>query len=461
MNPSVGTLIALGGTLAVRSLARVNTHTRKQTMTLAPSPLYTRSRTEHARRKAVIAGGVNSNVRLAGTPVPLTIARGSGALLWDVDDNVYIDYAAGMGPMVLGHAHPEVTNAVQQSLATGQLFAGQNQLEAEFAETFVGVLPWVESIRMGMSGTEMDLLAVRISRATTGRTKVVRFTGHYHGWLDPLFVNMGVTPEPMGAVPLTAGQSAAAAADVILCDWNNIEQVDRALESGDVACVLMEPVMCNSGLIEPAPGYLEAVKKLCNQHGALFIIDEVITGFRLGLTGAQGALGIHGDISIYAKAIASGFPLAVLGTTTDLLASVGRGEVNHSGTYNTGVSSVAAGIATLRVLIDSDPYPEMARLTQRLADGLRRLASDTDINLAVDYIGGSLCQTRFGKSDPVTSLADHVANSDPDLLGRFLEALQDHGVRPTSRGMWFVSAAHDEALIDKTLEAAGQALAQL
>jgi len=430
-------------------------------MTSATNLRYDRSRAEHARRKAVIAGGVNSNVRLAGTPVPLTITRGSGALLWDVDDNVYIDYAAGMGPMILGHNHPEVSSAVRQSLSTGQLFAGQNQLEAKFAETLVDVLPWVESVRMGMSGTEMDLLAVRIARATTGRHKIVRFAGHYHGWLDPLFVDMGVTPEPMGAVPLTDGQSAAAAADVILCEWNDIGQVAQALESGDVACVLMEPAMCNTGLIQPSPGYLEAVKQLCQQHGALFIVDEVITGFRLGLTGAQGLLGVHGDISIYAKAIASGFPLAVLGTTTDLLASVGRGEVNHSGTYNAGLSSVAAGIATLRVLIDSDPYPEMDRLTRRLADGLRQLGRDLNVELAVDHIGGSMCQTRFGKPDSVTSRGDFVANSDPLLLTRFLEALQDQGVRTTSRGLWFVSTAHDDALIDKTLAATEQALGQL
>ena len=430
-------------------------------MTSAQDSRYDRSRTEHDRRKEVIAGGVNSNVRLLGAPVPLTFTRGDGALLWDVDDNVYIDYAAGMGPMVLGHNHPAVTAAVQQSLSTGQLFAGQHLLEAEFAETLVGALPWVESIRIGLSGTEMDLLALRIARAATGRHKVVRFTGHYHGWLDPLFVNMGVIPEPMGPVPLTAGQSTSAASDVILCEWNDVEHVARALETGDVACVLMEPVMCNTGLIPPAAGYLEGVKRLCEQHGALLIIDEVITGFRLGLTGAQGLLGVHGDISIYAKAIASGFPLAVLGTTTELLAAVGRGEVNHSGTYNTGVSSVAAGVATLRVLIDTDPYPEMERLTRRLAYGLRELGRNQGIDLAVDHVGGGLCQTRFGKSEPATSRADFAANSDGALLARFLKGLQDHGVRPTSRGLWFVSAVHHDALIDQTLEVAQRVLAQM
>lgn len=425
------------------------------------SPRYDRSRQEHTRRKKTIAGGVNSNIRLHGVPVPLTFARGDGALLWDVDDNAYIDYAAGMGPMVLGHNHPAVTAEVKESLAAGQLFAGQNQHEAEFAEAFVGALPWIESIRMGMSGTEMDLLAVRIARATTGRRKVVRFAGHYHGWLDPLFVNMSVTTDRMEAVPLTAGQSVAAATDVIMCEWNDISQLEQALECGDVAGVLMEPVMCNVGLIPPSAGYLDDVKALCRQHGALFIVDEVITGFRMGLCGAQGFYGIHGDISIYAKAIASGFPLAVLGTSAELLAGVGRGEINHSGTYNAGVSSVAAGIATLRFLIESDPYPKMDRLTCRLVDGLRHLDTELGAGLVVDHIGGSMCQTRFGKPGPMASRAEFAANSDDDRLARFLVHLQDLGVRPTSRGLWFVSAAHDEALIDKSLDAARSALSRL
>lgn len=426
----------------------------------SPTPSYEASIAEHARRRKVIAGGVNSNVRLAGQPVPLTFVRGEGALLWDVDGNEYVDYAAGMGPMVLGHSHPAVVAAVQESVSTGQLFAGQNRLEAEFAEALVGALPWVDSIRIGLTGTEMDLLAVRIARAATGRRRVVRFVGHYHGWLDPLFINGAAVPEPFGAPPLTPGQSEAAASDVIVCEWNDPDQVADALAMGDVACVLMEPVMCNTGLIAPAPGYLEGVKAACAEHGALLVIDEVITGFRFGLTGAQGRLGVHGDISVYAKAIASGFPLAVLGTTDELLAAVGRGEVNHSGTYNTGVSSLAAGVATIRFLIDDDPYPEMDRLTARLADGLRDVGRAAGVSLAVDHVGGSLLQTRFGEDRPMKSRADFVANSDASMLAPFLQQLQDLGVRPTSRGLWFVSAAHDDDTVDRTIEAAGRALDQ-
>jgi glutamate-1-semialdehyde 2,1-aminomutase len=416
---------------------------------------------EHTRRRAVIAGGVNSNVRLSGTPVPLTFERGAGALLWDVDGNEYVDYACGMGPMILGHCHPVVVSAVQASLSAGQLFAGQNRYEAELAETLVGVLPWIESIRIGLTGTELDLLAIRIARAATGRHRVVRFVGHYHGWLDPLFIDGAATPVPFGEVPLTPGQSAAAATDVVVCEWNDLDQVAQALAIGDVACVLMEPVMCNTGLIAPAPGYLEGVRALCADHGALLVVDEVITGFRFGLTGAQGYFGVHGDVSIYAKAIASGFPLAVLGATADLLAPVGRGEVNHSGTYNAGVSSLAASVATLRYLRDADPYPELERITQRLVEGIRRVGSRSGSPLVVDHVAGSALQVRFGEDRPMRSRADFAANSDRQLLARLIEELQALGVRPTSRGLFFVSAAHDDTIVDRTLDAVDAALRRM
>lgn len=432
-------------------------------MTISPdlTTRYAATIAEHARRRAVIAGGVNSNVRLAGSPAPLTFDRASGARLWDVDGNEYLDYAAGMGPMILGHSHPAVTEAVRRSLDSGQLFAGQNRLEAEFAEVLVGALPWVDHIRIGLSGTEMDLLAVRISRAATGRQKVVRFAGHYHGWLDPLFIDGAAQVQPFGPAPLTKGQSVAGATDLVMCEWNDLGQVRTALESGDVACVVMEPVMCNTGLIAPAPGYLEGVRDLCRQHGAVLVIDEVITGFRLGLTGAQGRLDVHGDISIYAKAIASGFPMAVLGTTAELLAAVGTGEVNHSGTYNTGVSSLAAGVATMRWLIDRDPYPELERVTARLVDELRSVGRAAGVDLAVDHIGGALFQTRFGSADAVASRADFAARSDKAMLAKFLEVLQHHGVRPTSRGLWFVSAAHDDAVVEQTVAAVTNAVREL
>jgi glutamate-1-semialdehyde 2,1-aminomutase len=420
---------------------------------------YAKSIEEHARRSRVIAGGVNSNVRLASRPVPLTFTRAAGAHLWDVDGNEYIDYAGGMGPMLLGHNHPQVLAAVRRALDAGQCFAGQNELEAEFGERVIAAVPWIESIRIGLAGSDMDLLAVRIARAATGRARVLRFVGHYHGWLDPLLVGAGSVPAPFGHPPVGPGQSVAASDDVVICEWNDLAVVEQVLRTGEIACVLMEPIMCNTGVIPPAPGYLEGVRELCRRHGALLVIDEVITGFRLGLTGAQGFLGVNGDITLYAKAVASGYPMSVLGTTRELLGAVGRGEVNHSGTYNAGLLSVAAAVETLRILVETDPYPELDRRTTRLVDELRSIGASK--GLAIDHAGGSLFQLRFGTTDTIRSLAQFVEDSDQPLLMRFLDALQDCGVRPTSRGLCFVSTAHDDAVIDATLERTSAALAMI
>jgi glutamate-1-semialdehyde 2,1-aminomutase len=425
----------------------------------ATSTRYANSIEEHDRRSRVIAGGVNSNVRLASRPAPLTFERALGAYLWDVDGNEYIDYAGGMGPMLLGHNHPRVLAAVHQALDVGQCFAGQNEFEAEFGERLVAAVPWIESIRIGLTGSEMDLLAVRIARAATGRARVLRFVGHYHGWLDPLLAGAGPMPSPFGRPTVGSGQSVAASDDVVICEWNDLALVERVFSTEEIACVLMEPLMCNTGLIAPAPGYLEGVRELCRRHGALLVIDEVITGFRLGLTGAQGFLGIQGDITLYAKAVASGYPMAVLGTTQELLSAVGRGEVNHSGTYNASVLSVAAGVETLRILVETDPYPELDQRTTRLVDELRSIGAGK--GLAIDHVGGSLLQFRFGAPDTIHSLADYVAQSDQALLMRFLDALQDCGVRPTSRGLCFVSTAHDDAVIDATIERTSAALATI
>jgi glutamate-1-semialdehyde 2,1-aminomutase len=422
----------------------------------ATSKRYAKSIEAHTRRSRVIAGGVNSNVRLASRPVPLTFTRAAGAYLWDVDGNDYVDYAAGMGPMILGHNHPRILGAVRRALEVGQCFAGQHEFEAEFGERLVEVVPWIESIRIGLAGSDVVLLAVRIARAATGRERVLRFVGHYHGWLDPLLVGSGPIPEPFGHPPVGAGQSLASSDDVIICEWNNLALVEEVLSTQQIACVIMEPIMCNTGVIPPEPGYLEGVRDLCQRHGALLIIDEVITGFRFGLTGAQGLLGIHGDITLYAKAVASGYPMAVLGTTQDLLGAVGRGEVNHSGTYNSGTLSVAAGVETLRVLVETDPYPELQGRTTRLVNELRSIGATK--GLAIDYIGGSIFQFRFGPSDMVRSRAQLVQDSDEALLARFLDALQDQGVRPTSRGLCFVSTAHDDAVVDMTLDRTSAAL---
>ena len=402
--------------------------------------------------------GVPSSFQ-AYDPHPIVIESAAGAVMRDVDGNDYVDYAGGMGPMILGHNHPRVLAAVRRALEVGQCFAGQNEYEAEFGERLTAAVPWIESIRIGLAGSDVDLLAVRIARAVTGRSRILRFVGHYHGWIDPLLVGSGPIPEPFGHPPVDNGMSVAASDDIIICEWNDLSLVEQVFATEKIAGVIMEPIMCNTGVIPPAPGFLDGVRDLCHSHGALLIIDEVITGFRMGLTGAQGMLDFHGDITLYAKAVASGYPMAVIGTTQDLLASVARGQVNHSGTYNSGTLSVAAGVETLKILTETDPYPQLAVTTQRLVDELRSLGAGK--GLAIDHVGGSLFQFRFGTSDPIRTRAEFARNTDQPTLLRFLDALQDHGIRPTSRGLCFVSIAHDDDVIDMTLERAEAALATL
>ena len=423
------------------------------------SERYSKSVAAHTRRSRVIAGGVNSNVRLMSRPVPLTFSRAHGALIWDIDDNEYIDYAAGMGPTILGHNHPRVLAAVTQAMKSGQCFAGQHELESEFAESLVAAIPWIENIRIGLAGSDMDLLAIRIAKAVTGRSNILRFTGHYHGWIDPLLVGSGAPTTPFGSPPVGPGQSVAAASEIVMCEWNDISLVEQVFAAHQIACVIMEPIMCNTGIIPPQPGYIEAVKALCKKHGAILVIDEVITGFRVGLTGAQGHLNVTGDITLYAKAIASGYPMAAIGSSRELMAAVGRGEVNHSGTYNSGYLSVAAGVETMKILVEENPYPALQKSTVRLVEGLRKIGSGK--GLAVDHVAGSLFQVRFGAQEVMPNREHFAKNSDQPKLMKFLDSLQDRGVRPTSRGLFFVSVAHDDKLIDRTLEIAQAAIAAM
>ncbi len=419
-----------------------------------------RSVDAHELRKAVIPGGVNSNVRLRGFPTPLTFARAAGSHMWDSDGNEYIDYAMGMGPHILGHAPEAVVDAVRRSLERGQLFAGQCDEELELAELITQAVPWVEQLRIGSSGTEMALLAVRVARAATGRQKVIRFVGHYHGWLDPLFVDP--TGLESGEPSLTPGQSAASATDVLLCRWNDYAALEElvAEHHSSIAALLMEPIMCNTGVIEPVPGYLTQVAELCRRYGIVFVVDEVVTGFRVALGGAQQRLGVHGDLTIYAKAIAAGYPVAVLGGRADLLAAVGSGQVNHSGTYNTGVAQMAAAVATVRTLRESNPYPGIAATTHQLAAAIREVAASTSADLNVHAVDGML-QLRFGPDVPLIDGASYVASSDAVRLGTFLQELQCEGVRSTSRGLFFLSATHTETDVELTALAIGRALARV
>ena len=411
---------------------------------------YSRSEAAHQDRLKVIPGGVNSNVRLISSPVPITFVRGSGSRIWDVDGNEYVDYAMGMGPHILGHGPEAVTSAVEAAVKRGQLFAGQTQEEGALAEILVDRFGWIDQVRFGLSGSEMDLLAVRIARAATGRQRVVRFAGHYHGWLDPLFVMPREGDD--SAFSLSPGQSSASAEDIIQCPWNDIDVLTALVgqHGSTIAAIVMEPTMCNTGVIAPAAGYLEAVRDLCTRNGIILVIDEVITGFRTGFTGEQGRAGVYGDLTVYAKAIASGYPLAALGGRRDLMELVNGGGVNHSGTYNTGLLQMVAGLATVRHLIETDPYSAIVQKGQDLRDAINSISRESGASLTCEGPGPML-QLRFGEPGAAYDAASFKANSDAGMLKAFIEALQSTGVRLTSRGLMFLSAAHTETDLEITV----------
>jgi glutamate-1-semialdehyde 2,1-aminomutase len=429
---------------------------------------YAESTASFERAKRSLAGGVSSNFRLGGDPVPLFFERGEGAHLFDVDGNRYIDYVLGMGPGILGHAPEGVVAAVRQEAGSGQLFAGQTHAEIVLAERFQAAVPCAERVRFGSSGTEMVQAALRIARAATGRDVIAKFEGHYHGWLDPVLASVapplqlaGPPEAPAPHLP-SAGQLRSSVDSVTIVPWNDAAALQRTLTGPGherIAALILEPILCNTGVIPPEPGFLELARELTRSNGTVLIFDEVITGFRVGYGGAQQRLGVTPDLAVFAKAMASGFPIAALAGSRELM-ELTASSVLHGGTYNANVSSVAAANATMASLSerDGEAYRRLETNGERLRDGLRELAQRQGSDLLVQGLG-AVFNTTFG-AGPVRNYRDYAA-TDLARQRRFLIALQDRGVRVTSRGTWFLSTAHDDADIEATLAAATDALAEV
>lgn len=423
------------------------------------------SRAHYNEAARHIAGGVNSNVRLPGNSTALCFSEARGAYLIDVDGNRYIDYALGMGPTILGHAPKVVTEAVARSLVDGQLFAGQSRAELELARRLRQYIPGAGLVRIGMTGSEMVQAALRVARAATGRNKFVKFSGHYHGWFDNVLTQEVTFPGDRSpginrATPSSRGQTPQSLAETVVLRWNDLASLTDYLQlnGNDTAAVIMELVMCNTGVIRAAPGYLEGVRRLCDKYGVVLITDEVVTGFRLGLSGAQGALGVTGDLGIFAKALGGGFPIAALTGRESLMSLIGSGAVNHSGTYNSNAIAVSAAIATLDALAadNAAAYRRIESIGQMLIDGIRAVAKETGHHLIVQGYP-SVFNTSFGTRETIDSLEDY-RQCDLAKQQQFLGALLTRGIRPTSRGTWFVSAAHTETDVHDTIAAVRDAL---
>jgi glutamate-1-semialdehyde 2,1-aminomutase len=425
-----------------------------------------RSQALYATARQSLAGGVSSDARRGVQPVPLYISHAAGSRLWDVDENEYIDYVLGQGPLILGHTYPAIIDSVKAQLDRGQVYSAQHELEVEVAATVCRLVPCAERLRFNSVGSEAVHAAWRLARAFTGREKILKFEGHYHGWFDsalysvsPPLAAAGPVEAPV-AVPGTKGQARSTAGDLVIAPWNDLEMLAAILErhGSEVAAIIMEPILCNSGCIAPQPGYLAGVQALCRQHGCLLIFDEVITGFRLGLDGAQGYWGITPDLAVFGKALAGGFPLSCLAGRAEVMDLISRGEVGHSGTFNSNPVVMAAAAATLRALEQNATtiYPRLFALGQRLMTGIRRSAAAAGVALLVEG-PGPVFNIYFTDQPAVNNYRD-FARCDLAAMGRLHTALLDRGVNIVGRGLWFMSAAHTEADIDETLAAVASAL---
>jgi glutamate-1-semialdehyde 2,1-aminomutase len=422
-----------------------------------------KSRHYHELAQARIAGGVNSNVRL-NAPL-ICFASGSGSRLTDVDGNVYIDYALGMGPNILGHAPRAVTEEVARTLSIGQLFAGQHSLELELADKFSSCVKSAELVRFGLSGSEMVQAALRVARAFTARPEIIKFEGHYHGWFDNILINQS---RPSGGDSNTLprqhhlqseGQSPHASEDVAVLPWNDFAAIDRYVNANasKIAAIITEPVMLNTGGILPKKGYLQHLRQVAKAHGIVLIFDEVITGFRVALGGAQELYGVEPDLSVFAKALGAGFPVSALAGRRDIMELFASGRVNHSGTYNANLVSISAALATLRELSadNNAAYRRISARGTKLMEGIAASARRHGVNLQISGLPSAF-HTCFA-NHPIHDYTSYL-NADHERLALFLAALLEHGVRPTGRGTWFVSAAHTDADIASTLDAVEHAL---
>ncbi|MHB1740471.1 MAG: aspartate aminotransferase family protein [Actinomycetes bacterium] len=428
------------------------------------------SRELFARASRTIPGGAGSSARTVGfgwTPYPPFIAEGSGSRLRDVDGNEYIDYLLGLGPMILGHRHPVVTRAVTDAVAAyGTCFGLPYRLEVEAAEKVVEAVPGIEQVRFTNSGSEAVGTAVRLARATTGRRLVVRFEGHYHGWQDTVYWSNHADPRLAGPAdrprPVAAGPGVPRelADTLIVLTWNDPVSFRQVMDErgAEVAAVITEPAVFNTGCILPEPGYLELLRELTTRHGAMLIFDEVITGFRFARGGAQEWFGVTPDLTTLAKGLGGGFPVAAIGGSREAMRMIAEGRYSHSGTYNANVVQCAAVSATMDVLAEPGLYERQRALGDRLADGLRKLTTDAGIPALVEGLG-TVFQLWFS-DHRIHNWRDAVAYADEARFTRWYQEMLLRGVlfHPRQFENLFVSLVHTDEDVEATLVAAGEAL---
>ena len=412
----------------------------------------------------VIPGGVNSPVRafkgVGGTPV--FFSRAEGSRVWDADGREYIDYVGSWGPAILGHAHPATVKAVQDAAARGLSFGAPTEAELEIAELIVKLVPSIEKVRLVSSGTEATMSAIRLARGFTGRSKIIKFEGCYHGHADFLLVKAGSGALTFGN-PTSAGVPAETAAQTLVLDYNDVAGLERTFaEVGkDIACIIVEPYAGNMNLVKPTAAFMSAMRALCDQHGTLLIFDEVMTGFRVDLTSAQGLLRIKPDLTTLGKVIGGGMPVGAFGGRADIMDQLAPlGPVYQAGTLSGNPVAVAAGLATLQAISVPGFYDRLAASTHSLVLGLQQAAQEAGVTFCADSVGGMF--GLYFAATPPTSFAE-VMQMDKEKFNRFFHAMLDQGVylAPSAFEAGFVSAAHTAADIAATLDAARKAFAAL
>ena len=412
----------------------------------------------------LIPGGVNSPVRafrsVGGTP-PF-IRRGRGSQIWDADGNVYIDYVGSWGPLIAGHAHPEVVKAVQQMAERGLSFGAPTEAELEMASLLVKLVPSMEQVRLVSSGTEATMSAIRVARGFTRRSKIIKFEGCYHGHADGLLVKAGSGALTFGQ-PSSAGVPAEIAAHTLVLDFNDEAALNTAFvrEGKDIAAVIVEPVVGNANLIAPKPGFLQALRELCTRHGVVLIFDEVMTGFRVALGGAQALYGITPDMTTLGKVIGGGMPLAAFGGRRDIMQCLAPiGPVYQAGTLSGNPVAVAAGLATLRIVQTAGFYDKLSATAYALCKGLSEAAAGHQVAFSAQHVGG-MFGLYFRTTAPQTYA--EVMECDKDRFNQFFHSMLAEGVylAPSAYEAGFVSSAHTTADIDNTVAAANKAFAAL
>jgi len=423
---------------------------------------YARSARAFRQAKTYLAGGVSSMMRASAKPLPLFFQAADGVMLTDYDDHLYIDYALGWGPLILGHSHPAIVEAVQHQLEKFQLLGAQHELEVQVARKICEMLPCAELVAFSNTGSEAVQLALRLARAFTGRRKFIKFEGHYHGWFDNILLSYHPNGQQLRSrrpVPVSEGQSLSGLGEVYVLPWNDPAALDRVLSEHhkEIAGIITEPILCNSSCLMPRPGYLSRMRELSKRYGVVLIFDEVITGFRVSPGGAQQAMGVTPDLAILGKAIAAGFPLSAVAGRREIMDLIPQRRVVHAGTFNGNPIALAAARAGLEVLSArrGAALKKVQSLGEKLIAGITACAAEAGIPCLINGTGSAF-HVSFTSRKTMHNYRDTL-DCDQEARDRFLRAMLEHGVYLIPDGRWYLSTAHTQEHVDATLDAVRKA----